>query len=74
MRFPDNTHGASATVTDSAIEDRLKPKVRMFQPFCLNYVITDLSFTSIKKVRSRSNEISRNRAHLNENASMRVPI
>ena len=44
----------------------------MFQPFCLNHVITDLSFIYKKQLQSKTNKVLSNRAHLNENASMRA--
>ena len=47
-------------------------EVRMFQPFCFNHIITDLSFIYIYILQSGINEISSNRAQVDENASMRA--
>ena len=48
----------------------------MFQPFCFNHIITDLSFIYIYMyiyiLQSGINEVSSIRAHVNENASMRA--
>ena len=48
----------------------------MFQPFCFNHIITDLSFIYIYIyiyiLQSEINEISSNRAQVDENASMRA--
>ena len=46
----------------------------MFQPFCFNHIITDLSFIYIYIyiLQSGINEISSNRAQVDENASMRA--
>ena len=44
----------------------------MFQPFCFNHIITDLSYIYIYILQSRINEISSNRAQVDENASMRA--
>ena len=53
-------------------------EVGMFQPFCFNHIITDLSFIYIHIyiyiyiLQSGINEISSNRAQVDENASMRA--
>ena len=51
-------------------------EVGMFQPFCFNHIITDLSFIYIYIyiyiLQSGINEISSNRAQVDENASMRA--
>ena len=49
-------------------------EVGMFQPFCFNHIITDLSFIYIYIyiLQSEINEISSNRAQVDENASMRA--
>ena len=49
-------------------------EVGMFQPFCFNHIITDFSFIYIYIyiLQSGINEISSNRAQVDENASMRA--
>ena len=47
-------------------------EVGMFQPFCFNHIITDLSFIYIYILQSGINEISSNRAQVDKNASMRA--